>query len=379
MLTLAATRASDARHALRAEVRSFVEEYFADRAFEPGLGMVTVVDPDFSAALGARGWLGMDLPVDYGGGGRDAVDKVAVAEELLACGAPVRWHWVADRQMGPNIARFGSPGQKERFLPAIARGELNFAIGMSEPDAGSDLASLTTRARPVGDGWQIDGRKVWTTGAHTATHILALVRTGGERHGGLTQFIVPTDTPGLQIDPIDFIDGDIEFCEVLFDGVRLGDEYQLGEVGHGWAQVNSELSLERGGVDRWMSALRLVDDYLESSDHRREAAELRTLGEIAAFHWLFRQASYSVAHMVDAGHTPEVEAALVKEASTRFEQSVVDRLSMLLATQPHGRARTTIAERLDRALLTAPSWTIRGGTSEILRHIVAKELYRGTR
>src|SRR5262249_42729213 len=156
-------------------------------------------DRAFSAKLAARGWLGMALPVRYGGHDRGAVDRFVVTEELLRWGAPVGHHWVADRQTGPVINRFGSEAQKQRFLPEICAGEVSFAIGMSEREAGSDLAAVRTRATRADGGWVVNGTKVWTSGAHESDWFVVLCRTGeseDDRHAGLSQLIVDLRSDG---------------------------------------------------------------------------------------------------------------------------------------------------------------------------------------
>lgn len=249
-MRLSATELNARELQLREEVREFLSKRLPPGSYPVGLGMSGAVDPAFSRDLGSRGWLGMALPREYGGGGRSAVERLIVVEELLAVGAPVGWHWVADRQSGPNIAANGTLEQKQQFLPRIARGELSFAIGMSEPDAGSDLASVRTRAVRTDDGWVINGTKIWTSGAAEATHLIALFRTSDERYGGLTQFVVDRYTDGVRVSPITFIDGTRHFCEVFFTDVFVPDAARLGDVGAGWGQNTAELVLERGGVDR---------------------------------------------------------------------------------------------------------------------------------
>src|SRR6202451_1838786 len=160
-----ATELSESELQLQQEVRHFLDTELPAGSFEPGLGMNGGTSREFSLQLGKRGWLGMALPTEYGGGGRSAVERLIVVEEMLRRGAPLESHWTADRQSGPVISRFGTETQKQRFLPAICRGELTFSIGMSEPDSGSDLASLSTKAVRDGDGWVLEGRKIWTTGA----------------------------------------------------------------------------------------------------------------------------------------------------------------------------------------------------------------------
>lgn len=361
---------------LRQEVRDFLDERLTAGSYEIGLGMPGAVDPAFSRELGERGWIGMALPRDYGGGGRTAVDRLIVVEELLARGAPVGFHWVADRQSGPNIAANGTEAQKREFLPGIARGELSFGIGMSEPGAGSDLASLRTRAVEVPGGWRVNGMKIWTTGADTATHILALFRTSDDRHGGLTQFIVDRHTPGLTISPIPFIDGTHDFCELAFEDVFIPDERRLGAVGAGWSQNTGELALERGGVDRWMSMVSTLEMWARRPEVAADRHALEDLGSIVARLWAFRAMSLSIARMVDGGQSPVLEAALTKEMATRFEQDTAEILLRHFGDAPQLDSDDPYESLLARAILVAPSWSIRGGTPEILRTVIAKGLVR---
>lgn len=359
---------------IQCEVRDFLDERLTPGSYEIGLGMSGAVDPAFSRALGERGWLGMALPTAYGGGGRTAVERLVVVEELLAVGAPVGYHWIADRQSGPNIAANGTEEQKQALLPGIVRGELSFGIGMSEPDSGSDLASLRTRAEKVDGGWKINGTKIWTTGASWATHLLALLRTSDDRHRGLTQFIVETDLPGLRISPIPFIDGTREFCEVSFEDVFIPDVMRLGEIGAGWGQNVAELALERGGVDRWMSLMPVLDHWATQKWGLLSAAAQEDLGAITARCWAFRGISLAIARMVDAGKSPSVEAALAKEMATRFEQDCVAILTRHYGRTPDLNSDDPYESLLARAILVSPSWSIRGGTVEILRNIVSKGL-----
>ncbi|OBA53037.1 acyl-CoA dehydrogenase [Nocardia sp. 852002-20019_SCH5090214] len=361
---------------LREEVREFLAERLPAGSYDIGLGIAADIDAEFSRDLGKRGWLGMALPEEYGGGGRTAVERLIVVEELLAVGAPVGWHWVADRQSGPNIAANGTHEQKEYFLPRIAKGELSFAIGMSEPESGSDLASVRTRAVRVDDGWLINGTKIWTSGALEATHILGLFRTSDERYGGLTQFIVDRRSAGLRVSPIPFIDGTRHFCEVSFTDVFVPDTMRLGDIGAGWGQNKAELVLERGGVDRWMSLMPVLEHWAahpSSADTRWAQSDV---GSIAARAWAFHGLSLSIARAVDEGRSPTVEAALAKEMATRFEQECIEIVARHFGRTPDLSSADPYESLLARAILTGPSWTIRGGTTEILRNIIAKGLIR---
>lgn len=373
-MRLEATELTDDELALQKQVRDWLQQRLPEGSYALGLGMSGEVDPDFSRDLGAQGWLGMALPKEYGGHGRTAVERLIVVEELLAVGAPVGYHWVGDRQSGPSIAKHGTEEQKREILPGIVSGELSFAIGMSEPDSGSDLASLRTRATKEGDGWRVNGSKIWTSGAYESTHILALFRTSEDKHQGLTQFVVPRDTEGLTINKIPFIDGTRHFCEMHFDNMFLPDSARMGEVGGGWGQNTAELVLERGGVDRWMSVMPILENWAASGTIAGDTAAEADLGAIAARCWAFRGLSLSVARMVDAGKTPVTEAALIKEMATRFEQECVDIVARHFGRTPDLHSDDPYESLLARAILVSPSWSIRGGTNEILRTVISKGL-----
>jgi len=373
------TELTGAERALQAEVRTFLAEELPRGTFTPGLGMNGAKDPEFSAKLGRRGWLGMALPTRYGGHDRSAVDRLIVTEELLRWGAPVGHHWVADRQTGPVLNRFGTEAQKQRFLPAICRGEVSFSIGMSEPDSGSDLASLTTKAVRDGDGWVLAGRKIWTTLANVNDWFVVLCRTSpveetGDKRLGLSQLIVDLHAPGVAITPIPFIDGTADFCEVVLDDVFVPDNLVLGDVGAGWGQNTSELAFERGGPERWLSTYLIVEGLLR---HHRDAVPAEIvdlLGTATSTYWVLRNLTLSIARSIDAGGSPSLEASLMKEMGTRFEQDVLNAVLALLDFEPGLPARSTFEQLLVTAIQTAPSVTIRGGTNEILRSVAAKGL-----
>lgn len=368
---------------LRDEVVEFLQQRVPRGSFRPGLGMNATKDPAFSRELGERGWLGMALPTGYGGHDRSAVDRFIVVEQLLRWGAPVGHHWVADRQSGPVIARFGTEEQKRRFLPGICRGELSFSIGMSEPDSGSDLASVSSKATRDGDGWVLQGRKVWTSGAHENDWIIVLCRTTprdavDDRHQGLTQLIVDLKAPGVEATPIPFIDGSADFCDVVFDQVFVPDELVLGEVGQGWVQNTSELAYERGGPDRWLSTYLVVEELVrrehDAAGGTRANELLDLLGEAMANYWVLHHLSLSVARSIDRGEAPAVESSLVKEMGTRFEQDVLTAVLEYLDEMPDLADDTIFGRLLATAALTQPAFTIRGGTNEVLRSVAAKGL-----
>lgn len=375
MLRFGFTELSEYELALREEVRAFLAEELPRGTFTPGLGMMAPRDAEFSRKLAARGWVGMALPKAYGGGDRTAVERFLVVEELLRWGAPVGYHWVADRQTGPMLARFGSDALKERFLPAICRGEVSFSIGMSEPDAGSDLAAVRTRAIRVTDGWSVSGTKIWTGGAHVNDWFVVLCRTSDEadRHSGLSQLVVDLHAPGLTAEPIEYLDGRAFFCRVTLDQVFVPEDMLLGRAGDGWAQNTSELAFERAGPERWLSTYLLVEQLLRERGVDDERG-LIVLGEAVANWWAIRSLSLGVARAIDRDEAPAAQSALVKDLGTRFEQQVLDAVWDLVGGEPDPTSGSPLEQLLIASIMTAPSFTIRGGTNEILRSVAARSL-----
>ena len=335
-------------------------------------------DAEFSRALAQQGWLGLTLPKRYGGGGRSAFARFVLAEELLAAGAPITAHWIADRQSAPLILRYGTEAQREFYLPRIIRGEAFFSIGMSEPDTGSDLASVRTRALRTDTGWLLRGRKIWTTNAHRTQYMCALVRTSGspeDRHKGLSQVLIDLSLPGITVRPILDITGDRHFCEVLFDDVELPADALIGQEGAGWEQVTAELAFERSGPERLLSSMVLVDTWLA---HLRalpavDGATLATLGRMASRTAVLRAMSLGIAAQLDRGEHPVLAASLVKDLGTEFEQAVPGWVAQALE---HSDVPVSPALMQTLAYLTQiqPSFSLRGGTRQILRGIIARGL-----
>jgi alkylation response protein AidB-like acyl-CoA dehydrogenase len=371
---------SPAEEALRHEVREFLAaELPPDH--RPALGFAGRHDPGFSRKLAERGWVGMAIPPEYGGHGRSAVDRFIVAEELLAAGAPIGAHFVADRQTAPTLLHYGTEEQRRTFLPGIAAGEIYFSLGMSEPDSGSDLASVRTRATKVEGGWTVTGTKVWTSEAHNNHWFAVLCRTSpmeeGNKHAGLSQLIVDLHAEGVRISPIPYLDGSHHFNEVALEDVFVPDGMVLGEVGAGWKQVTSELAYERSGPDRWLSTFPVLREFVREGAGKAVADDEATvIGRFAARFWAIRQLSLSVARALDGGEAPAIEAALVKEIGTRFEQDLVEALRVAAETELDQGSGSMFQALLAEAVLTSPSYTLRGGTTEILRSVAAKGLSR---
>jgi alkylation response protein AidB-like acyl-CoA dehydrogenase len=364
---------------LRAQVREFIAGELAAGRFAPRCDSWHAGwDEAFSRRLGERGWLGMTIPVAYGGHGRSALDRYVVTEELLAAGAPVAAHWIADRQTAPSLLRYGTEQQKRRYLPAIARGECYVALGLSEPDAGSDLAGVRTKAVKAAGGWELTGTKVWTTGAHHAHVITVLARSGPpdgrNRHAGLSQFLVPLPDPAVRIRPIRLLSGEHHFNEVVLDGVFVPDDMVLGEPGEGWRQVTAELAFERSGPERFLSTFPLLDALVRQlAEQAADAADAAALGEVVARVWALRQMSLAVAGALARGDAPEVAAALVKDLGTRLENEVID-VARRLAQVEAAPSAPGLPGLLAGAVMYSPGFTLRGGTNEILRGVVARAL-----
>ena len=365
--------------ALRDEVKAFIKSERDSGGFVPRAdAWVSAADPEFSRKLGRKGWLGMTWPKAYGGHERPFAHRYVVTEELLAAGAPVAAHWIADRQTGSHILKYGTEDQKREILPRIAAGECFTAIGMSEPQAGSDLAAITTSAKRKGDGWVLSGRKIWSTGAHFAHYMIVLARTspaeGRNRQVGLSQFLVDLSLPGIDISGIRDLGGTPHFNETLFDNVELPADALLGTEGDGWAQCMSELALERSGPERFLTSLVVLETALRMLAHHRDDRRAGEIGSILANLRVLRRMSLGVAERLEGGEAPATEAAVVKEMGNRLENDIVVRLRSMLSGVPRGEWPEGFDNLLFEAILHLPSNTLRGGTTEILRGIIARQM-----
>jgi alkylation response protein AidB-like acyl-CoA dehydrogenase len=318
----------------------------------------------FSRELGERGWLGLTLPRDAGGHGRSPLERLVVTEALIAAGAPIAASWIGDRQIGPTLVRYGSPELVERFVPGIVAGTDTWCLGLSEPDAGSDLASVRTRAAADGGEWVVDGGKVWTSGATEADYIYVIARTDPDAapHRGLSEIIVPLDCPGVSIRPIVDMTGATDFCEVGFDGVRVPLDHLVGERNGSWGQVMRQLEHERGGIDRLVSNVALYRDALELADRERPIVRQR----VAAIEAGLRAGRLMVIREA-LGQAPPGYSAVVKVFCTELEQRVT---AFAASVGPDAM----LTGRRARAVCYAPAYTIQGGTSQILRNVMGERL-----
>ena len=360
--------------AIRSDLRAFLARHQPTGDPVRRANCWTEFDPGFSQALGAAGYIGMLWPKRYGGHERDPLERYIVLEELLAAGAPVGAHWIADRQTGPLLLRYGTQEQRERYLPGFAAGTTYACIGLSEPGSGSDLASVRTSARKTDTGWLVNGQKVWTTGAHISHAMLALVRSeeGSERQAGLSQFLIDLDLPGITIRPIIDRFGTHHFNEVFFDNVEISAGALVGTRGEGWKQATAELALERSGPERYLSSHALLVALIDSCGPDAPPEIVATVGRLVSEMWTLRQMSMSVAAKLASGEDPAVEAAIVKDLGNTFEQELP--LAVQAVVDADLSASSAIAKLLATLLQVSPSFSLRGGTREILRGIIARGL-----
>ena len=364
--------------ALRTEVRAFLEKEIAEGNFKPTVGAMVAADPAFTRKCGERGYLGMTWPKQYGGHERSALERYVVIEEMLAVGAPVMAHWIADRQSGPQILRHSNERVKQMILPEVAAGRCFFAIGMSEPDTGSDLAGVKSRASKTEGGYLVNGRKVWTSFAHGSHYLIGLFRTGGrpeERHIGLTQLIIDLKTPGITIRPIINVYGAHEFNEVTFDDVFVPADMTVGGEGQGWAMVISELAYERSGPDRFLSTFPLLVEAFRELGPDPHPAAAAEFGRLVAHLATLRRMSTSIAGLLQKGESPATQAALVKDLGTTFEQEIPEVVRRVLPLEPRFTQDNNLYAQLQQiSQQQMASYSLRGGTREILRGIIARGL-----
>uniref|UniRef100_Q07VF3 Acyl-CoA dehydrogenase domain protein n=1 Tax=Rhodopseudomonas palustris (strain BisA53) TaxID=316055 RepID=Q07VF3_RHOP5 len=366
--------------ALRNEVRAFLADEIAAGTFDPHQPQREDSDaPEFSRRVGARGWIGMTWPKRYGGRERSFLERYVVTEEMRVANAPTRRFFVADRQSGPVLLKYAPEHIKADILPRICRGEVCFAIGMSEPNSGSDLFAAKTKATKTNGGFLINGTKIWTTSAHIADYMIAIFRTSpptqDNRRHGLTQFLVDMKSPGIRVNPIAQITGQSEFNEVVFDNAFVPDDHLLGEIDGAWKQATSELAYERSGPERFLETYYVLTELVRALGPCPDARGAEGIGRLVAQLHTMRRMSVSVAGMLQAGQEPVVEAAIVKDIGTIWEQQLPHRVRELAAfVDPEACNHATLSEQLAFAIRLAPKLTIQGGTTEVLRGIIARGL-----
>ena len=373
-------RLSPQCEALRTEVRAFLAQEISAGTFDPHHPRYNeAYDRDFSRRVGAKGWIGMTWPKQYGGHERSQLERYVVTEEFRVANAPANFHFVADRQSGPILLKYAPEHIKKDILPRICRGELCFAIGMSEPGSGSDLFAAKTKATKVDGGWRINGTKIWTTSAHIANYMLALFRTSPptkeNRRHGLTQFLVNMKTQGITVNPIYQMTGKPGFNEVVFVDTFLPDDHLIGEIDGAWKQATSELAYERSGPERFLDTFYVLPELIRILGPEPDLRGAEGLGQLVAQLHTLRRMSVSVAGMLQAGKEPVVEGSIVKDLGTAWEQKLPARVRELAALlKLELLNHTALEDQLAYATTIAPKLTIQGGTTEILRSIIARGL-----
>jgi alkylation response protein AidB-like acyl-CoA dehydrogenase len=365
--------------ALRQPVREFLMDAMRSAPAHIRARSWAGYSTEFSKALAKKGWVGITLPIAYGGGGRSPFARYVLVEEFLNFGAPVGSHWIADRQSGPLILKYGTEAQRQFYIPAICKGEAFFCIGMSEPNSGSDLASIRTKAEKTNAGWLLTGQKIWTTNAGACQYMIALVRTSGttdDRQKGLSQVIVDLSLPGVTVKPITDLSGDRHFCEVFFDNVALKDDALIGAEGKGWEQVTAELAFERSGPERLFSSIVLFDEWLNyiRTPQGTTPESTRLAGKVISQLAPLRAMCLAVTEKLVQGESPVVEAALVKDLGTGVEQYIAAAIADDLFSRTNSAAPAELLQTLNYVSQVAPSYSLRGGTRDILRGMIARGL-----
>jgi alkylation response protein AidB-like acyl-CoA dehydrogenase len=360
---------------LQKEVRAFLDETLRDYPAELRARTWTGFDADFSRKLGAQGWIGLPWPKAYGGHERTALERYVLLEELLVAGAPVAAHWIGDRQSGPLLLKYGTEEQRQFFLPKIAAGEMYFCIGMSEPNSGSDLASVRTKAEKVDGGYLVNGSKLWTTHGHRCHTMIALFRTDpkpDKRHDGLTQFLVDLSSKGITRRPIYDHSGGDDFSEVIFEDAFVPQDRLVGEEGNGWAQVMSELAFERSGPERYLSSFVLMQEMMKRIGGNPSDQEAAVIGRLTAHITTLRRMSLSVAGTLERGENPSLEASVVKDLGAVFEQQMPNIAHDLIGADADPEGADSFERVMAYVTQASVSFSLRGGTREILRGIIAR-------
>ncbi len=337
------------------------------------------VAQQFCQRLAHEGLLTIAWPTRYGGGGGSMWDQTVVREEMWAHHEPRGAQYMGLNWVGPAIMAYGTEAQKQQHLSAIAAGTVIWCQGFSEPDAGSDLASLTTRASVDGDGYRISGQKIWTSYAGMAQWCVLAARVGsGERHEGITMFLLPMDAPGITVRPIRSMLGYHHLNEVFFDDVAVGPDAVLGGVGEGWAVIRQALAHERVGIARYARCERL----------------LSALGAALAPHWhdlpaslqgqwakalvqvrVARLLAYRTVHAQATGEVPDVLASSARIAVTQCDQAVAEVLCQAVEERALEAGPTApLYGAIEDHWRYAQAATVASGTIEVQRMIVAKAL-----
>ncbi|MBW2367769.1 MAG: acyl-CoA dehydrogenase family protein [Deltaproteobacteria bacterium] len=375
---------------LQRQVREFVESELASGSFEvTSKSLVPDSSRSFSRKMAQRGWIGINWPKEYGGQGKGYVEKMLLLEELYKYHAPIGYHFMAERQIGPALMKFGTQWQRENFLPKIVKAEKGvlFCLLFSEPDAGSDLAAVSTSAKKDGDHYIINGQKVWTSEGHLADYGWLLAKTNLDKsvpkHIACSEFILDMKAPGVTIQPLVNIAGEHSFNEVFFDNVRVHEKLLVGKENAGFKQIMTQVDYERSGIERLMqnypvySALKKYIDEMSPGDKTGEyyAWVMDCMAQLEIEFNLGRLMCYNIAWIIDQGEIPTSRAAISKAFCTQYAQRLNDMATKIIGPASTIRAGSeSIPTEIDIAAsyLWGPSYTLQGGALEILKNIIAQ-------
>jgi alkylation response protein AidB-like acyl-CoA dehydrogenase len=371
---------TEEQNKFRQEVRNFLEEEIKKGYWEPTCdAWIQGFDPEFSKRVAQRGWIGLTWPKEYGGQGLSYIDRLILTEEMLRYGAPAACHWFADRQIGGSIVTYGTDEQKRELLPKIIAGDAYIGLGMSETEAGCDLASLQTRAIEEGDNYIINGQKTWTSGGSFVNYFYLLARTDPEapKHRGISEFIIPADLPGINRIPMIDITGTEAWNDVFFDEVRVPKKCLIGEKNRGFLQALQQLDYERSGMERLMGNYPLFDAIVQFTKEKKLSQEPIIRNKLAQLRIEFevgRLLIYRVALVMDEGRAPNREAAMSKAYSTAFEQRLAKAAMEILGLYGQLLSDSKLAPIRGLAVhsyLASKGYSLQAGTSEILKNVLA--------
>ena len=378
-------RLSKEQEKFRQEIRDFLEGEIKQGLWEPSCdAWIMGHDPEFTKRVSQKGWIGLTWPKEHGGQGRPYIDRLILTEEMLRYGAPAACHWFADRQIGGAIVHYGTDEQKKELLPMILKGEAYVGLGISEPDAGSDLASLKTKATEDGDSYIIDGQKTWTSGGGSMNWIYLVGRTDPDvpKHKGISEFFFRTDLPGVNVVPIEDITGGVHFNEVFFENVRIPKTSLIGEKNRGFYQILNQLDYERSGMERLMANYPLFEaliNYVKETKRngqplsqdpliRAKLAQLKVELEIGRLHM------YRVAMVMDEGRAPNWESSMSKVYGTAFEQrlagAAIEIVGLYGQLSPQSKC-VPIKGMAYHSYLSSKGYSLQAGSSEVLKNILA--------
>ncbi len=376
---------TEEQNKFRQEIKDFLEDEIKQGTFQPACdAWIQGYSPEFTKKVSQKGWIGLTWPVEYGGQGRSHIDRLILTEEMLRYGAPAACHWFADRQIGGAVLRYGTEEQKQWILPKIIAGEAYVGLGLSEPEAGSDLASLRTRATESGDEYVIDGQKMWTSCGMFMNFIYAVARTDPDapQHRGISEFVFETSLPGVTITPTIDITGSTAWAEVFFDSVHIPSTCLIGEKNRGFYQVVNQLDYERAGMERLMGNYPLFDAILKFTKEtkrngkpiaddtliRQKLAQLQIEFEVG------RLLIYRVVMVMEEGRAPNVEAAKAKAYSTTFERRLASVTMDILGLYGQLWAESKYAPIMglgSHSYLASTGYSLQAGTTEVLRNVIA--------